>query len=96
MIFLLLPQVLLTQHCSSSFFDIAERSSLDRSSSIQSTSILCSIHQIGAPTFFILPLFSVLRQIVDAAHRSSSDRSSIVPLQFFLWSLFFVRLFFAS
>ena len=82
MIFLLLPQVLLTQHCFSSFFDIADRSSSDRSSSIQSISVLRSIDQIEAPTFFVLPLFFVLCQIVDAAHCSSSNRSSIVPLQF--------------
>ncbi|KAF3948308.1 hypothetical protein CMV_025677 [Castanea mollissima] len=28
--------------------------------------------------FFVLPLFSVLHQIVNAAHRSSSDRSSSI------------------
>ncbi|KAF3958152.1 hypothetical protein CMV_016909 [Castanea mollissima] len=74
------------KHCSSSFFDTADRSSSYQSSSIQSTSVLRSIDLIGARTFFILPLFSalvlpmfsILHQIVDIAHRSSSDRSSSV------------------
>ncbi|KAF3943205.1 hypothetical protein CMV_030212 [Castanea mollissima] len=65
---------------------LPHRSSSDWSSSVQSTSVLRSINKIGAPTFFVLPLFSasvlplfsVIHQIVDAAHCSSSDQSSSV------------------